>query len=61
MPRKLSVQFLPGMGNQKSSSKGGDHFEGGLLSEFQKSTSIRDKLTKEYPLTFGNRYLYLGT
>ena len=44
MPRKPSVQFLAGMGSQESSSKGGDHFEGGLLSEFQKSTSI-DKLS----------------
>ena len=32
------------MGSQESSSKGSDHFEGGLLSEFQKSTSI-DKLS----------------
>ena len=32
------------MGGQESSSKCGDHFEGGLLSEFQKSTSI-DKLS----------------
>ena len=40
MPRRPSVQFLAGMGDQKSSSKGCDHFEGGLLSEFQKSTSI---------------------
>ena len=37
MPRKPSVQFLAGMGNQECSSKG---CEGGLLSEFQKSTSI---------------------
>ena len=44
MPRKPSVQFLAGMGSQESSSKGSDHFEGGLLSEFQKSTSI-DKLS----------------
>ena len=44
MPRRPSVQFLAGMGDQKSSSKGCDHFEGGLLSEFQKSTSI-DKLS----------------
>ena len=40
MPKRPSVQFLAGMGDQKSSSKGCDHFEGGLLSEFQKSTSI---------------------
>ena len=44
MPRKPSVQFLAGMGSQESSSKGSDHFEGGLLSEFQKLTSI-DKLS----------------
>ena len=44
MPRKPSVQFLAGMGSQESSSKGSDHFEGRLLSEFQKSTSI-DKLS----------------
>ena len=40
VPRKPSVQFLAGMGNQKSSSKGCDHYEGGLLSKFQKSISI---------------------
>ena len=40
MLRRPSLQFLAGMGDQKSSSKGCDHFEGGLLSEFHKSTSI---------------------
>ena len=44
MPRKLSVQFLAGMGNEECTSNGCDHFEGGLLSEFQNSTSI-DKLS----------------
>ena len=44
MPKKPSVQFVAGMGNQECSSKGCDHFEGGLLSEFQKSASI-DKLS----------------
>ena len=44
MPRKPSVQFLAGMGNKEYLSKGSDHFEGGLLSEFQNSTSI-DKLS----------------
>ena len=28
------------MGSQESTSKGGDHFEGGLLSKFQTETSI---------------------
>ena len=51
MPRKPSVQFLAGMGN-KGSSKGYDHFEGGLLSEFQISTSI-DKLSCHKEQVFG--------
>ena len=43
VPRKPSVQFLAGMGSKECSSKGCDHFEGGL-SEFHISTFI-DKLS----------------
>ena len=56
VPRKPSVQFLAGMGSQESSSKGGDHFEGGLLSEFQKSTSI-DKLSCNKDIIIRSKYL----
>ena len=36
------------MGSQESTSKGGDHFEGGLLSKFQTETSIdKDSCSKE--------------
>ena len=42
------------MGNEESSSKGGDHFEGGLLSEFQNSTSI-DKLSCNKEQVFEQR------
>ena len=42
--RRTFVHILAGMGSKECTSKGGDHFEGGLLSEFQISTSI-DKLS----------------
>ena len=48
----LSVQFLAFMRSKECSSKGSDHFEGGLLSEFQISTSF-DKLSCNKEQVFG--------